>query len=96
MYKRQLWIPGDVDPAVAEQVEEAIWDRMHFASHLRSNRLGEYTSGTELRRSDSLAILQLLILFHLATAKAAIAMGGAGSRTDSTLAQPEPEKAVAR
>jgi len=91
-----LRIPGMIDADHAAEIEEAIWDRMHFASHLRSNRLGEYTSGTELRRSDSLAILQLLILFHLATAKAAIAMGGAGSRTDSTLAQPEPEKAVAR
>ena len=67
-----LRIPGMIDADHAAEIEEAIWDRMHFASHLRSNRLGEYTSGTELRRSDSLAILQLLILYHLATAKAAI------------------------
>jgi phosphoribulokinase len=91
-----LRIPAGIDPVHAAEIEEAIWNRMHFASHLRSNRLGEYTSGTELRRSDSLAILQLLILYHLATAKAAIAMGGPGSRTDSTLAQSEQEKAVAR
>ncbi len=79
---RCLWIPGDIDPAVATQVEEAIWDRMHFASHLRSERLGEFTIGTELHRSQSLAIVQVLILYHLVTARAAIALGGEGTRTD--------------
>ncbi len=75
-----LRIPGRMDPDQAAAVEESIWDRMHFASHLRAQRLGEFTVGTELHRSESLAIIQLLILYHLATAKAAIAMGGAGAR----------------
>ncbi len=77
-----LWIPGDVEPVVAEQVEEAIWERMHFASHLRSERLGEFTIGTELHRSQSLAIVQVLVLYHLVTARAAVALGGKGTRTD--------------
>jgi phosphoribulokinase len=85
-----LWIPGDVDPAVAEQVEEAIWDRMHFASHLRSERLGEFTIGTELHRSQSLAIVQVLVLYHLVTARAAVALGGPGTRTDRVPA-PQPQ-----
>ena len=42
---------------------------MHFASHLRP-RLGEFTVGTELHRSESLALVQLLILYHLVTARA--------------------------
>ena len=61
--ERHLWIPGDIDPAAAGEVEEAIWDRMHFASHLRSERLGEFTIATELHRSQSLAIVQVLVLF---------------------------------
>jgi phosphoribulokinase len=80
--ERLLWISGDIDPAVAAGVEETIWDRMHFASHLRSERLGEYTIGTQLHRSESLAIVQLLVLYHLVTARATVALGGAGSRAD--------------
>ena len=67
---------------------------MHFASHLRADRLGEFTVGTELHRSESLAIVQLLILYHLVTAKAAIALGGPGTRTNSAAARVEPAKAT--
>ena len=80
--ERHLWIPGDIDAGAAAEVEEAIWDRMHFASHLRSERLGEFTIATELHRSESLAIVQLLVLYHLVTARATVALGGAGSRVD--------------
>jgi phosphoribulokinase len=80
--ERLLWISGDIDPTVAAGVEETIWDRMHFASHLRSERLGEYTIGTQLHRSESLAIVQLLVLYHLVTARATVALGGVGSRAD--------------
>jgi len=73
-------IPGRLDPARAAEIEEAIWERMHFASHLRSERLGEFTVGTELHRSESLALVQLLILYQLITARAAVALGGAGPR----------------
>ena len=53
---------------------------MHFATHLRARRLGEFTVGTDLYRSESLALVQLLILYHLVTTKAAIALGGDGAR----------------
>jgi phosphoribulokinase len=75
-----LMIPGRIDPVKAGEIEEAIWERMHFATHLRARRLGEFTIGTELYRSESLALVQLLILYQLVTAKAAIALGGDGSR----------------
>jgi phosphoribulokinase len=78
----ELWVAGDIDAEHAALVEEAIWDRMHFASHLRSDRLGEFTIGTELHRSESLAIVQLLTLYHLVTARAAVALGGEGTRAD--------------
>lgn len=89
-HEGRLYIPGDIDPARAAEVEESVWDRMHFASHLRSDRLGAFTVGTELRRSDSLAIVQVLVLYHLVTARAAVALGGEGSRVDQPLAVAPP------
>lgn len=82
--ERYLRIPGDIDPERAAEIEEAIWDKLHFATHLRSQRLGEFTVGIDLHRSESLALVQLLILYHLATAKAAIALGGDGTRTPAS------------
>jgi phosphoribulokinase len=78
--ERVLRIAGAIEPEHAAAAEESIWARMHFATHLRARRLGEFTVGTELYRSDSLALVQLLILYHLVTAKATVALGGAGAR----------------
>lgn len=77
-----LRIPGDLDPAHAAELEEAVWERMSFASHLRIRRLGEFTVGTDLHRSDSLALVQLLILYHVVTARAALAIGGSPPRAE--------------
>lgn len=71
-------IPGDLERNRANEIEEAIWADLHFARHLRAQRLGEFTIGTELHRSESLALIQLLILFHLVSARAAVALGGDG------------------
>jgi len=60
-----LRIPGDVDPGYATELEENVWARMSFANHLRVRRLGELTVGTDLYRSESLALVQVLILYHL-------------------------------
>jgi phosphoribulokinase len=79
--ERVLRIAGRLDPEHALAIEEAIWERMHFATHLRARRLGEFTVGTELHRSESLALVQLLILYHLVTAKARVALGGEEPRT---------------
>jgi phosphoribulokinase len=77
-----LRIPGNLDPAHAAELEEAVWERMSFASHLRIRRLGEFTVGMDLHRSDSLALVQLLILYHVVTARAALAIGGSPPRAD--------------
>jgi phosphoribulokinase len=77
-----LRIPGNLDPGHAAELEEAVWERMSFASHLRIRRLGEFTVGTDLHRSDSLALVQLLILYHVVTARAALAIGGSPPRAD--------------
>ena len=50
---------------------------MQYASHLRVQRLGEFMVGTELRHSESLALVQALLLYHLVSTRAAI---GAGTR----------------
>ncbi|MGH3479446.1 MAG: phosphoribulokinase [Pseudonocardiaceae bacterium] len=81
-----LRIPGRVPPARAAEIEQVIWEWMHFASHLRSERLGEFTVGTDLHRSESLALVQLLLLYHLVMAKAAVALGGIGARADGSSA----------
>jgi phosphoribulokinase len=77
-----LRIPGNLDPGHAAELEEAVWERMSFASHLRIRRLGEFTVGLDLHRSDSLALVQLLILYHVVTARAALAIGGSPPRAD--------------
>jgi phosphoribulokinase len=79
---RCVRIPGGLDPERAAEIEQTIWEAMHFASHLRSQRLGEFTIGTDLHRSETLALVQLLILYHLVTAKASVALGGKGTRAD--------------
>jgi phosphoribulokinase len=67
-----LRVSGQLPPATAQEVEERVWAHMRFARHLRSDRLGEFTIGTQLVRSDSLGITQLLVLYHLVTARAAV------------------------
>jgi phosphoribulokinase len=71
-----LYVPGSIERDRGAAIEEAVWEKMHFASHLRTERLGEFTIGEEVHRSESLAIVQVLILYHLVTAKAAVAVGG--------------------
>ncbi len=86
-------IAGDIEPEQAHEIEELVWERLHFASHLRSERLGQFTIGNDLQRSASLALVQLLILYHLVTAKAAVALGGDGPRADAETEKAETEKA---
>jgi len=79
--EQDLRVPGLLAPAAALELEERIWEHMHFANHLRSERLGEFTIGTDLHRSDSLALVQLLVLYHVVTARAKIAVGGPAAAT---------------
>ena len=55
---------------------------MHFASHLRSERLGEFTVG---HRPAPLALARdrpAADPYHLVTARAAVALGGESTRVD--------------
>jgi phosphoribulokinase len=81
--ERHVKIAGDIEAAQAAEIEEAIWAKLHFASHLRSERLGEVAIGDDVVRSESLGVVQLLILYHVVTAKAAVALGGSGHREEA-------------
>jgi phosphoribulokinase len=70
-----LRIPGDTDPKLAAELEDAVWTRMQHASHLRAHRLGEFTIGTDLHRSESLALAQTLLLYHMVATRAEIGAG---------------------
>ena len=70
-----LRIPGHTHPELAAELEEAVWQRMQYASHLRTQRLGEFTIGTDLHRSQSLALVQALLLYHLVSTRATISAG---------------------
>jgi hypothetical protein len=48
---------------------------MQYASHLRAHRLGEFTIGTDLHRSESLALAQTLLLYHMVATRAEIGAG---------------------
>jgi phosphoribulokinase len=78
--EQELRIPGTISAGRAVELEEVIWDRMHFASHLRQQRLGEFTVGSDLHRAEALALAQLLVLYQLVTARAVIALGGESAR----------------
>src|SRR5207237_1094717 len=61
--------------------DEVLGQRMDFATHRRPQRVGEFTVGTDLHRSDSLGVVQLLILYHLVTARAVLSLGGKTARS---------------
>ncbi|MDQ3434367.1 MAG: phosphoribulokinase [Actinomycetota bacterium] len=88
-------IPGDIEHGHAEEIQEAMWEQLHFASHLRSERLGQLSVGSEAKHSDSLALVQLLILYHMVTARAAVAVGGEGARSEDNGAQDKGQEAAA-
>ena len=70
-------------PATPPLLEEAVWERMSFASHLRVRQLGEFTAGTDLLRSESLALVQVILLYHLVSPRAAaLAVGGRHGREE--------------
>jgi phosphoribulokinase len=78
--KEVLFVSGELDRERGAEIEEHIWEKLHFAWHLDFERLGEFTAGDETKRSESLAITQLLIFYHALTARASVSVGGSGIR----------------
>jgi phosphoribulokinase len=73
------------------QLDEAIWDSMQFASDLHTRRLGEFTIGSGLHRSEAFGLTQLLLLYHLVTARAVIALGTASAPSISPALKVRPD-----
>lgn len=63
-----LEISADCPPETARAVEEAIWRRMSPDRALRRDRLGWHDGAGGGRRSEALALAQLLIVYHLVVA----------------------------
>ena len=86
-----LSVAGSIAAERSAAVQAAVWDRMHFAEHLRTERLGEFTVGTDLHRSETLAITQLLVLYQLVTARATVALGAAGEHPEGPVRAAGPD-----
>ena len=64
-----LEIEGNVSPAQTEELENLIWQHMPPNIHIFSDRLGVYLNGTREERSDPLALVQLLLAYHMFVAR---------------------------
>lgn len=64
-----LDIDGNVTPEKAAKLEELIWKHIPEAANLHPERLGIYLNGLEECHSDPLALVQLLIAYHMIVAR---------------------------
>jgi phosphoribulokinase len=61
-----LEVEGGLDPGVSATVEQVIWESMALDEHsLDRNAIGLFQDGERLRRSETLAITQLLLVAQL-------------------------------
>ena len=65
-----LHVSSDISAEETEHVESLLWDRMDFDHHLVRDDIGTFVEGNRTRHSDSLAIAQLFITYHLLNAAA--------------------------
>jgi phosphoribulokinase len=75
-----LEIDGNISHQKACELEDVIWAHMDNASHLRPERLsqlGLFYVGNLLRQSDTLALTQLIILYHVVNKMHEMASNGA-------------------
>jgi phosphoribulokinase len=67
-----LEIDGTITHQKARELEDRIWFHMQEASHLRPDHLqdlGRFYVGNVQRQSDPLALTQLIILYHIMSAR---------------------------
>jgi phosphoribulokinase len=65
-----LEISGHISNAATQAVEDRMWDHMPSAKHLRSDRLGVFQDGQVTKRSNPLAVTQLVLTYYLVKASA--------------------------
>jgi phosphoribulokinase len=61
----RLEISGAITDAATQAIEQRMWNHMLQASHLRSDRVGIFMDGTTERRSNPLAVTQLVLTYYL-------------------------------
>jgi len=61
----RLEISGAISDAATQAIEQRMWNHMLTASHLRSDRVGIFMDGTTERRSNPLAVTQLVLTYYL-------------------------------
>jgi phosphoribulokinase len=67
-----LEIDGRISAAATRAIEDRMWDHMPNARHLRSDRVGIFQDGSVERRSNSLAVTQLVLTYYLVKASALV------------------------
>jgi hypothetical protein len=72
---------GDLNGERTREIEEHIWEKLQFAWYLNAERLGEISSGYQSERSESLAITQLLVVYHALASR----LRGDRRRRDATI-----------
>jgi len=65
-----LEINGRIPDAATRAIEDKMWEHMPAAKHLRSDRLGVFRDGEVERRSNPLAVTQLVLTYYLVKASA--------------------------
>lgn len=65
-----LSVSADISSEETAYVEDLLWKRMNFDHHLERADIGTFLEGNRERHSDSLAIAQLFIAYHLLNAAA--------------------------
>jgi len=67
-----MHVAADISAEETTHLESLLWERMDFDHHLERDDIGTFVEGNRRRHSDSLAIAQLFITYHLLNA----AVGG--------------------
>jgi len=67
-----MHVAADISAEETTHLESLLWERMDFDHHLEREEIGTFIEGNRRRHSDSLAIAQLFITYHLLNA----AVGG--------------------
>ena len=71
-----LRIPGDIAPDHAAVLEEAVWDADELREPPPRAAPGRVHGRHRPPSSESLALVQVILLYHLVSARAALAVGG--------------------
>ena len=67
-----LEISGAISDAATQSIERRLWNHMQTAPNLRADRVGVFMDGATERRSNPLAVTQLVLTYYLVKATALV------------------------